>query len=80
MLFREADSRVVYPLGVEEIQRVLKLAGSRCQRVFWQTRDPAVEESSGADHVINTGRMKKILEVNKISRYAVVEPGVTHRS
>ncbi|WP_333541280.1 FAD-binding oxidoreductase [Desulforamulus ruminis] len=79
LLFREADSRVVYPLGVEEIQQVLKLAGSRCQRVLWQTRDPAAEKSSGADQIINTGRMKKILEVNKISRYAVVEPGVTHR-
>jgi hypothetical protein len=72
----------VAPAAVEEIQAVLKFANREKIPVFHgkDSRFPGSKcISAGHVIVLVLSKMKKIIEVNETSRYAIVEPGVTHR-
>jgi len=83
VLLREEETTCheVYPSSVEEIQVVLKMASGQNRTVHWKVgkSDSGLKKPyTDGDIVINTSAMKRIVEVNEASRYAVVEPGVTH--
>ncbi|MCX7911676.1 MAG: FAD-binding oxidoreductase [Dehalococcoidales bacterium] len=73
---------VVYPASMAEVKEIVKLAN--------ETQTPLVPVSSGPPHfrgdtvpgtggaiIVNMSRMKKIINVDRPRRVAMVEPGVT---
>ncbi|KAK5633895.1 hypothetical protein RRF57_009609 [Xylaria bambusicola] len=75
-------SGAVRPASVEELQQVLRLANrfgiplwtvSRGRNLGYGGSSPAVAGSV----VLDLHRMNRVLEVNKIDSYAIVEPGVS---
>ena len=71
---------VVMPISVEEIQKIVKLAN--------REKIPLIPMGGGltlsglvipikGGIVIDLKRMDQILEINEVSRYALIEPGVT---
>ncbi|MEW6663695.1 MAG: FAD-binding oxidoreductase [Thermodesulfobacteriota bacterium] len=72
----------VYPQNREQVQHIVKLAN--------EYRIPLVPVSSGPPRfrgdtvpaengvIVDFGRMKRIIKVDPISRYAMIEPGVTY--
>jgi glycolate oxidase len=72
---------VVFPRAAEEIAEILKLANER--RFYVTARGGGVGYTGGAvpvrgGIVLATGRMNKILEINKADLVAIVEPAVTN--
>lgn len=74
---------VVKPENVEQVQKLVKWAN--------ETKTPLVPVSSGAPHykgdtvpsvpeavIVDLSRMKKIININRRQRIAIVEPGVTY--
>jgi FAD/FMN-containing dehydrogenase len=75
-----APAAAVFPENKEQVQRLVRLAGSR--------KLPLVPVSSGPPHaravssvpgavIVDFGRMKRIFKIDGDSRYAWIEPGVT---
>jgi hypothetical protein len=72
----------IAPESTEAIQAVMKFANRKNITVFHGKGSYFSQSQSISNHhaiVLRLSKMKKIIEVNETSRYAIVEPGVTHQ-
>jgi len=77
--YRETPLLVLLPETIEQVQQVMRLCHE--QRIPVVSRGAGTSLSGGAlPHaegvVLSLAKMKRILKVDKLSRLAVVEPGV----
>lgn len=73
---------VLYPESTSEVQEIVKVAGREGVVVYpiscgknWGYGDACAPTTGAA--IIDLGKMKKIIEVNRELAYCVIEPGVT---